>query len=87
MGDTEVQNVAKEMFKHHYDGSQPINATMRDAVFKAVMTCATRQTFNQMKSLYRNAELAEEKNRILNAMGYCQNHDIVASGMLSMFLF
>ena len=43
---------------------------MRDAIYKAVMTNGTRQTFNQMKTLYRNAELAEEKNRILLAMGY-----------------
>ena len=43
---------------------------MKDAVYKAVMTGAsTRQTFNQMKTLYRNAELAEEKNRILHAIG------------------
>ena len=51
---------------------------MRDAIYKAVMTNATRQTFNQMKSLYRNAELAEEKNRILLAMGYSQEPNVVA---------
>lgn len=75
--DAQVQQAAKEMFKHHIDGSQPIEASMRDAVFKAVMTNGNRQTFNQMKSLYRNAELAEEKNRILHAMGYCHDPNIV----------
>ena len=32
----------------------------------------------QMKNLYRNAELAEEKNRILHALGYSQEPNVVA---------
>ena len=51
---------------------------VRDAIYKAVMTIGTRQTFNQMKNLYRNAELAEEKNRILHALGYSQEPNVVA---------
>ena len=51
---------------------------VRDAIYKAVMTNGTRQTFNQMKNLYRNAELAEEKNRILHALGYSQEPNVVA---------
>lgn len=76
--DSDVQNAAKNMFKHHVDGSRPIEASMRDAVYKGVMTTVdNRQLVNQMKSLYRNADLAEERNRILHAMGYCQNPDTV----------
>ena len=80
LGDAGVQKAAKQMFKFHMDGSQPIMAGRRDAVYKGVMTCANRQIFNQMKTLYRNAELAEEKNRILHAIGYCQDPNIVELG-------
>lgn len=76
--DQDIQSAAKNMFKNHINGSQPIEASMRDAVYKGVMTTVeNRQVFNQMKSLYRNAELAEERNRILHAMGYCQDPDTV----------
>ena len=78
--DKDVQRHAKEMFKHHIDGSKPICASLRDAVFKAVMVTANRQTFNQLKNLYRNAELAEEKNRILHAFGFCQDPNIISLG-------
>jgi hypothetical protein len=80
LGDSEVQLAAKDMFKHHIDGSQPLGAGMRDAVYKAAMSTANRQTFNQMKTLYRNAELAEEKNRILHALGYSQDPNILSYG-------
>ena len=70
LGETEVQRAAFSMFQKHTEGTQLIGVGMKDAVYKAVMTGAsTRQTFNQMKTLYRNAELAEEKNRILHAIG------------------
>jgi len=77
LGDVDVQRAAKEMFQRHIDGKQGIDSGMKDAVYKAVMTCASKQTFHQMKALYRNAELAEEKNRILMAIGYCQNPNII----------
>ena len=79
LGDSEVQRSAKEMFQKHIEGKQSIAVGMKDAVYKAVMTCATRQTFNQMKTLYRNAELAEEKNRILHAIGFCQDPNVLQS--------
>ena len=47
--------------------------------FKAVMTNGNKQTFNQLRNLYRNAELADEKYKILHAMGYCQNPNVVES--------
>ena len=72
-----MQRAAKELFQRHIEGTQLIGVGMKDAVYKAVMTNPGRQTFNQMKSLYRNAELADEKNRILHALGFSQNPDIL----------
>lgn len=76
LGDQDVLKAAKAMFRGHYDGSQPMPGSIRDAVYKAVMVDGTMHTFNQMKTLYRSAELAEERNRILHAIGYCQDPNI-----------
>ena len=65
--------VANQILIHFY-------SSMRDAVYRAVMVTANRQTFNQLKNLYRNADLAEEKNRILHAFGYCQDPNILSLG-------
>ena len=74
------------MFKSHIDGSKPLCASMRDAVYRAVMVTANRQTFNQLKNLYRNAELSDEKNRILHAFGYCQDPNVLFLGMCYMHI-
>jgi hypothetical protein len=42
MGDSHVQSVAKEMFRHHVDGLAPVPACLREAVFRAVMVQANR---------------------------------------------
>ena len=86
IGDKDVQDSAKDMFKSHIDGSKPLCASMRDAIYRSVMVTANRQTFNQLKNLYRNAELSDEKNRILHAFGYCQDPNVLFLGMCYMHI-
>ena len=82
VGDVDVQNAAEDMFNAHISGSKPLDASMKDSVYKAVMVKAGHSTFNQMKELYRNANLAAERNRILHALGYCNNQNVLLSGMI-----
>lgn len=78
-GDETTTRTARELFRGHIDGSGPqIPPSLRDAVYKIVMSNGDRQTCDQLLTLYKGTDLAEERNRILSALGYSRDPNVLA---------
>ncbi|XP_053201788.1 puromycin-sensitive aminopeptidase-like [Panonychus citri] len=56
------------LFKSHLE-SKPINPDLRNCVYRSVASSCDDQTFDSFFKLYRQAELNEEKVRLLQATG------------------
>ena len=66
LGDASTIAEAESRFDAHYDGSEPLAADLRDAVYSAVAQGSpTRRTFSRMVSLYGASQSQEESVRIL----------------------
>lgn len=55
-----------------------VPASLREAVFRAVMVNANQQTLQQMLMVFRGAELAEERVAILHALGCAHDPNILS---------
>ncbi|XP_075978540.1 puromycin-sensitive aminopeptidase [Anticarsia gemmatalis] len=67
--DPETIKEAKTRFEKHLSGACPLAADLRSACYRAVLAEADEATFLRFLSLYRAADLHEEKDRISRALG------------------
>ncbi|XP_021928261.1 puromycin-sensitive aminopeptidase isoform X3 [Zootermopsis nevadensis] len=68
-GDKAVVAEAKKRFQGHVSGEALLPADLRSPVYKAVLSVGDESTYNTMLTLYREADLHEEKDRISRALG------------------
>lgn len=85
-GDQEIRASARDLFQRHLDSLQSpgpdkevasLRDFVRDAIYRAVMTCADQATFNRLKELYLASDSADERSRILTAFGYSEDPNII----------
>ncbi len=81
LGDPAVLQVGAEMFRAHADEVGPVPASLRGAVFRSVMAKAGMATLDQVLSLYRQTELAEDRVSILSALGCAEDPNVLARGL------
>lgn len=72
-GDQAVIAEARRRFRAHLDKTDPIPADLRGACYKAASAYGDKDDFESLISIYRTAELQEEKNRVARAMGYTKD--------------
>jgi len=68
-GDQSVIDEARKRFSAHADGSEPIPADLRQAVYSIVLKHGSVEDYEQTLKLFRATDLQEEKVRILRALG------------------
>ena len=69
---------AKKRFSLHISGKTILAADLRSPVYRAVLSVGDSETFETMLKLYRESDLHEEKDRILNALGSVQDESLLA---------
>lgn len=79
--DPMVLQAAAEMFRAHVVEVGVIPASLRSAVFRGVMVKATLSTLSQMKTLYRQTELAEDRVSILSAIGCAEDPNVLTHSL------
>lgn len=77
LDDANVTAQCLNLFTAHCNENGFIPHSIRESVFRAVMRSGNRQTFNQMLTLYRQSELAEDRVLILSALGSSKNQDVL----------
>lgn len=68
-GDENVLNEAVKRFDAHVDGSQPLSADLRSAVYQTVIHSKRDHIFDALIKIFRKTDMAEEKVRIARALG------------------
>jgi len=68
---------AKKRFAQHIDGKKTIPADLRGAVYATVLKNGDESTFEQMLTLYRAADLHEERVRILRVLGSIKQPELI----------
>lgn len=68
---------AQKRFEQHVSGGPLIPADLRNACYKAVLRAGDDSTYERMLTLYRSADLHEEKNRISQALGAIRDQEIL----------
>ncbi|XP_076169420.1 puromycin-sensitive aminopeptidase [Ptiloglossa arizonensis] len=69
LNDTDTIEEAKKRFELHVSGESLLAADLRSPVYRAVLSRGISDTYKTMLKLYREADLHEEKDRILRAFG------------------
>ena len=64
-GDEEIRLEAKRRFDQHASGKTQISPDIRAAVYKIVASMGKEEDYNTMVTMHNQAELQEEKTRIL----------------------
>ncbi|RWS02375.1 Puromycin-sensitive aminopeptidase-like protein [Dinothrombium tinctorium] len=64
-----VLKEALKRFEAHANGTYLIPADVRAAIYRAAASTCDEKLFETMLSMYRKAEMHEEKNRILQSLG------------------
>ena len=77
LDDAEVIAEAERRFALHVEGKQLIPADFRSTVYKAVLRSGSRQMYDALLQIYREATLHEEKDRVASALGTVKNEDIL----------
>ncbi|XP_014478221.1 PREDICTED: puromycin-sensitive aminopeptidase [Dinoponera quadriceps] len=67
--DSNTIQEAKRRFELHVNGATTLAADLRSPVYRAVLLAGDANTFETMIKLYKEADLHEEKDRILRALG------------------
>ncbi|XP_034944824.1 puromycin-sensitive aminopeptidase [Chelonus insularis] len=67
--DTDIIEEAKKRFELHITKKLPLVADLRTPVYRAVLSVGDINTYEAMIKLYTEADLHEEKDRILRALG------------------
>lgn len=75
--DPEVIAEAQRRFDLHVKGEQQIPADFRSTVYKAVLRSGSRDMFEALLKIYREASLHEEKDRVASALGTIKNEEIL----------
>lgn len=78
LNDEETIEEAKKRFELHVSGTTPLAADLRSPVYRAVLTAGDADTYETMLRLYREADLHEEKDRILRALGAIKDETLLA---------
>ncbi|XP_024886627.1 puromycin-sensitive aminopeptidase isoform X1 [Temnothorax curvispinosus] len=60
---------AKRRFELHVNGTTSLAADLRSPVYRAILSVGDANTYDTMIKLYKEADLQEEKERILRALG------------------
>lgn len=68
---------AKKRFQQHIWGTKTLVADLRSPVYRAVLSAADGNIFETMIKLYKNADLHEEKDRILRALGAIKDETLL----------
>ena len=79
--DPMVLQAAAEMFRSHVEEVGVIPASLRAAVFRGVMVKANLTTLSQMKTLYRQTELAEDRVSMLSAIGCAGDPNVLTHSL------
>ncbi|XP_017887572.1 puromycin-sensitive aminopeptidase isoform X2 [Ceratina calcarata] len=76
--DEETIQEAKKRFELHVSGTTLLAADLRSPVYRAVLSAGDADTYETMLRLYREADLHEEKDRILRALGAIKDESLLA---------
>ncbi|XP_011635269.1 puromycin-sensitive aminopeptidase [Pogonomyrmex barbatus] len=69
LNDQDTIEEAKRRFELHVNGTTTLAADLRSPVYRAVLSVGDANTYETMIKLYKEADLQEEKERILRALG------------------
>lgn len=69
LNDQDTIEEAKRRFELHVNGTTTLAADLRSPVYRAVLSVGDANTYDTMIKLYKEADLQEEKERILRALG------------------
>ncbi|KAL6422387.1 hypothetical protein ACFW04_010611 [Cataglyphis niger] len=69
LNDPDTIEEAKRRFELHVNGNTILAADLRSPVYRAVLSVGDANTYETMIKLYKDADLQEEKERILRALG------------------
>jgi puromycin-sensitive aminopeptidase len=76
-GDQSVIAEARKRFAAHCDGTAPLPADLRNAVYSTVLKHGTVADYEQTLKLFRATDLQEEKVRILRSLGAVSDPTLV----------
>ncbi|XP_011165084.1 puromycin-sensitive aminopeptidase isoform X2 [Solenopsis invicta] len=76
LNDHDTIEEAKRRFELHVNGTTTLAADVRTPVYRAVLSVGDVNTYETMIKLYREADLQEEKERILRALGAIKDEDL-----------
>jgi puromycin-sensitive aminopeptidase len=71
-GDQLIIDEAKKRFKQHLNGDL-IDPNIREAVYTIVSFYGDENTQEELRNLYKTAQMTEEKVRLLRSMGQSSN--------------
>nr|XP_003702012.1 PREDICTED: puromycin-sensitive aminopeptidase [Megachile rotundata] len=77
LNDEETIEEAKKRFELHVSGTTLLAADLRSPVYRAVLSVGDADTYETMLRLYREADLHEEKDRILRALGAIKDETLL----------
>ncbi|XP_050478927.1 puromycin-sensitive aminopeptidase isoform X1 [Bombus huntii] len=78
LNDEDTIQEAKKRFELHVSGITLLAADLRSPVYRAVLSVGDADTYETMLRLYREADLHEEKDRILRALGAIKDETLLA---------
>lgn len=78
LNDEDTIQEAKKRFELHVSGATLLAADLRSPVYRAVLSVGDTDTYETMLRLYREADLHEEKDRILRALGAIKDETLLA---------
>ncbi|XP_008559136.1 puromycin-sensitive aminopeptidase isoform X1 [Microplitis demolitor] len=76
--DTDIIEEAKRRFDLHVTKKSILAADLRTPVYRAVLSVGDVNTYETMLKLYDEADLHEEKDRILRALGTIQDENLLS---------
>ncbi|XP_076622057.1 puromycin-sensitive aminopeptidase isoform X2 [Colletes latitarsis] len=77
LNDTNTIEEAKKRFDLHVSHAALLAADLRSPVYRAVLSNGNADTYQTMLKLYREADLHEEKDRILRAFGAIKDETLL----------
>jgi puromycin-sensitive aminopeptidase len=75
-GDQAIIDEAKKRFKRHVNGDL-IDPNIRGAVYAIVSRYGDENTLEELRTLYKAADMTEEKVRLLRSMGQSLKPEII----------
>jgi puromycin-sensitive aminopeptidase len=83
-GDQAIIDEAKKRFQRHLEGDL-IDPNIRGAIYAIVSRYGDENTHEELRKLYKTAEMSEEKVRLLRSMGHSTNPDIIEKTLQFIF--